>query len=116
MGRLGHTLSTLRPEGRPPRTPSSLPVVGQTLPGGVHAPLVPPKGFFDPSYSASLLSQAFPGAGALRPHRPADFTIGSPPRGEAYLGRLVAAVAESAGSVRRWPCQHWLLSAAAAFG
>jgi len=34
-----HTLSTLRPGGRPTRTQDSLPVVGQTLPGGLEGPL-----------------------------------------------------------------------------
>ena len=33
----GHTLSTLRPAGRPARTQDSLPAVGQTLPGGLKA-------------------------------------------------------------------------------
>ena len=35
----GHTLSTLRPVGRPTRTQDSLPTVGQTLPGGLEDPL-----------------------------------------------------------------------------
>jgi hypothetical protein len=61
-----HTLSTLRPGGRPTRTQDSLPAVGQTLPGGRKAHWVPPKGFFDASYIAFLLSQADPGASALR--------------------------------------------------
>src|ERR1700757_394436 len=39
MGRLGHTLSTLRPGGYPARTQDSLPAVGQTLPGGLFVPL-----------------------------------------------------------------------------
>src|SRR5262245_20465356 len=39
MGRLGHTLSTLRPVGRPTRTQDALPGVGQTLPGGLSVPL-----------------------------------------------------------------------------
>src|SRR6516225_2650351 len=39
MGRLGHTLSTLRPVGHPARTQDSLPAVGQTLPGGLSVPL-----------------------------------------------------------------------------
>jgi hypothetical protein len=35
----GHTLSTLRPGGHPPRAQDSLPAVGQTLPGGLQGPL-----------------------------------------------------------------------------
>src|SRR5262249_50036629 len=45
MGRLGHTLSTLRPVGRPARTQDSLPAVGQTLPGGLSVPLGPSERF-----------------------------------------------------------------------
>jgi hypothetical protein len=40
--------------------------VGQTLPGGLQAHWVPPKGFFDASYIAFLPSEAYPGASALR--------------------------------------------------
>jgi hypothetical protein len=87
MGRLGHTLSTLRPVGHPTRTQDSLPVVGQTLPGGLSAHWVPPKGFFDASYFASpfprlTLAQARSGPPRLwthresanlhRPHRPKE--------------------------------------------
>jgi hypothetical protein len=61
-----HTLSTLRPAGRPVRTQDSLPAAGQTLPGGLSAHWVPPKGFFDASYIAFPLSQAYPGASARR--------------------------------------------------
>src|SRR5262245_24482719 len=45
MGRLGHTLSTLRPVGRPARTQDSLPAVGRTLPGGLSVPLGPSERF-----------------------------------------------------------------------
>src|SRR5262249_51134339 len=65
-----HTLSTLRPVGRPARTQDSLPAVGQTLPGGLSVPLGSSEGFFDASYIAFLLSQAYPGASARRSFRP----------------------------------------------
>ena len=59
-----HTLSTLRPGGRPTRTQDSLPAVGQTLPGGLKAHWAPPKGF--ELFPTSLLpSQASPGARTL---------------------------------------------------
>ena len=65
----GHTLSTLRPGGHPTRTQDSLPAVGQTLPGGLQAHWVPPRGF--KLFATSLLlSQASPGASTLRSDTP----------------------------------------------
>src|SRR5262245_56368642 len=57
MGRLGHTLSTLRPVGRPTRTQDSLPAAGQALPGGLSGPLGSSERFRAVCY----ISPPFPG-------------------------------------------------------
>ena len=66
MGRLGHTLSTLRPVGRPTGRKTRFRLLARLYRVGSLSHWVPPKGFFDASYIAFLLSQAFPGASALR--------------------------------------------------
>src|SRR5262245_26781714 len=66
MGRLGHTLSTLRPVGHPTRRKTRFRLLARLYRVGSLAHWVPPKGFFDASYIAFLLSQAFPGASARR--------------------------------------------------
>jgi hypothetical protein len=108
MGRLGHTLSTLRPVGHPARTQDSLPGVGQTLPGGLKAHWVPPKGFFDASYIAFLLSQAYPGASALRSQGTSPSQLGGP--GKTALSAWFSAVP---GGFRRasWSAQRGDFSA-----
>src|SRR5262245_13943028 len=70
MGRLGHTLSTLRPVGRPTGRKTRFRLLARLYRVGSLAHWVPPKGFFDASYIAFLLSQAFPGASALRSATP----------------------------------------------
>src|SRR5215471_5320339 len=69
MGRLGHTLSTLRPVGRPTGRKTRFRLLARLYRVGSVAHWVPPKGFFDASYIAFPLSQAFPGASARRFHR-----------------------------------------------
>src|SRR6516164_6932662 len=66
MGRLGHTLSTLRPGGRPTGRKTRFRLLARLYRVGSLSHWVPPKGFLDASYIAFLLSQAFPGASALR--------------------------------------------------
>src|SRR5262245_45754300 len=66
----GHTLSTLRPGSRLPGRKTRFRLLAKLYRVGSLAHWVPPKGFFDASYIAFLLSQAFPGASALRSHRP----------------------------------------------
>src|SRR6516164_718843 len=87
------------PGGSPHKTQDSLPAVGQTLPGGLVAHWVPPKGFFDASYIASLLSQAFPGASALRSETPRRVRV-------AVFGAQVTSTEVSAttcGATQRGP-------------
>src|SRR5262249_42493265 len=62
----GHTLSTLRPGRRPPGRKPRFRLLAKLYRVGSLAHWVPPKGFFDASYIAFLLSQAFPGASARR--------------------------------------------------
>src|SRR5262245_33643975 len=90
MGRLGHTLSTLRPVGRPTRTQDSLPAAGQALPGGLSGPLGSSEGF--ELFATSLpLSQASPGASALRSGTPMLFQdVGQ--RELLFVGRHVGWV------------------------
>src|SRR5215471_3975317 len=66
MGRLGHTLSTLRPVGRPTGRKTRFRLLARLYRVGSTAHWVPPKGFFDASYIAFLLSQAYPGASTRR--------------------------------------------------
>src|SRR6516225_8985916 len=66
MGRLGHTLSTLRPVGHPTGRKTRFRLLARLCRVGSLSHWVPPKGFFDASYIAFLLSQAFPGASARR--------------------------------------------------
>src|SRR6516162_8779395 len=68
MGRLGHTLSTLRPVGHPTGRKTRFRLLARLCRVGSLSHWVPPKGFFDASYIAFLLSQASPGASARRPH------------------------------------------------
>jgi hypothetical protein len=70
MGRLGHTLSTLRPVGHPTRRKTRFRLLARLYRVGSLSHWVPPKGFFDASYIAFLLSQAFPGASARRSDAP----------------------------------------------
>ena len=102
MGRLGTHAVYASPGGSPHRTQDSLPAVGQTLPGGLEAHWVPPKGFFDASYIAFLLSQAFPGASALRSHRPRSVGLKRDGRGPQRQALGVAGRGEPrrAGEVR----------------
>jgi hypothetical protein len=62
----GHTLSTLRPDSRLPGRKTRFRLLARLYRVGSLAHWVPPKGFFDASYIAFLLSQAFPGASARR--------------------------------------------------
>src|SRR5215468_247059 len=70
MGRLGHTLSTLRPDSRLPGRKTRFRLLARLFRVDSMTHWVPPKGFFDASYIAFLLSQAFPGASALRSETP----------------------------------------------
>src|SRR5262249_6868167 len=75
MGRLGHTLSTLRPVGRPTRTQDSLPAAGQALPGGLDGPLGSSERFRAVCY----ISPPFPGF-AWRKRASVPHASATPPR------------------------------------
>src|SRR5262249_47864630 len=75
----GHTLSTLRPVGRPTRTQDSLPAVGQTLPGGLQAHWVPPKGFFDALTSLSSFPRLSLAQARSGPTQPKSIRSITPP-------------------------------------
>ena len=93
----GHTLSTLRPVGRPTRTQDSLPAVGQTLPGGLSVPLGSSERFRDCFLHLSPLSQASPGASARRSHCPnAEITI-SP-----FCGKVKRQLSDSDLAESEW--------------
>ena len=70
MGRLGHTLSTLRPVGHPTGRKTRFRLLARLFRVGSKAHWVPPKGFFDDSLHRFLLSQAYPGASARRYEEP----------------------------------------------
>src|SRR5262249_9410580 len=89
-----HRLSTLRPCSRLPGRKTRFRLLARLHPVGSMVHWAPPKGFFDASYIAFLLSQASPGASALRSVR----------RGRASARRQ--------GSHRRGgPCPSWFRSA-----
>src|SRR4051812_37325289 len=69
MGRVGHTLSTLRPCGRPPGRKNRFRGVARIYRVGSMTHWVPPKGF-ELFPTSLLLSQAFPGANLLRSETP----------------------------------------------
>src|SRR6516164_2351080 len=74
MGRLGHTLSTLRPVGRPTGRKTRFRLLARLCRVGSRSHWAPPKGFFDASYIAFPLSQAYPGASARRSRGPEQET------------------------------------------
>ena len=55
----GHTLSTLRPVGRPTGRKTRFRLLARLYRVGSLSRWVPPKGFFDASYIAFPLSQAY---------------------------------------------------------
>ena len=75
MGRLGHTLSTLRPAGHPTGRKTRFRLLARLYRVGSMTHWVPPKGF--ELFPTSLpLSQAYPGASALRSDTQAHLAIG----------------------------------------
>src|SRR5262245_66580521 len=68
MGRLGHTLSTLRPVGRPTGRKPRFRLLARLCRVGSLSHWVPPKGFFDASYIAFPLSQASLAQARVGPH------------------------------------------------
>src|SRR5215471_7944323 len=88
MGRLGHTLSTLRPVGRPTGRQTRFRLLARLFRVGSLSHWAPPKGFFDASYIAFPLSQAYPGASALR---------SAPPLHEPHFRQSASATSTALG-------------------
>src|SRR4051812_43978999 len=82
MGRLGHTLSTLRPYSRLQGRKTRFRLLARLFRVGSLSHWVPRKVSFDASYIAFLPSQAYPGASALR----SDKTVR---QDRSRFGRLV---------------------------